>query len=158
MYKLTAKIWSHYSFDGCEYKANAFNPNSHPIVFLMLYRSVLSETWERLAKQLSRLCLENSIHFWQLIDTPFWPGKYIENIFHPFASQQLLFISWYCYAKNFIYFFLILNRIFEFLVKAILYSAIIPQGFLDSSVGKELTVMQETPFQFLGQEDSLRKG
>ena len=31
------------------------------------------------------------------------------------------------------------------------------QGFLDSSVGKQSPAMQETPVQFLGQEDPLRR-
>ena len=32
------------------------------------------------------------------------------------------------------------------------------QGFSDSSVDKELSVMQETPVRFLGREDPLEKG
>ena len=36
--------------------------------------------------------------------------------------------------------------------------AILIEGFPDSYIGKNLPAMQETPVQFLGQEDPLEKG
>ena len=40
----------------------------------------------------------------------------------------------------------------------LLFSVSALLGFPDSSVGKDLPAMQETPVQFLGQEDPLEKG
>ena len=61
--------------------------------------------------------------------------------FSPHLLQHLLFVD---FCGVFFLFFLMM--------------AILIEGFPDSSIGKNLPAMQETPVQFLGQEDPLEKG